>query len=81
MLWKPGYERGPYLTLMNGLNSSSSAIVDGMVGSWLERFSYNKSYKHHIHIHTVDFGYKGLSPTRDDFSGPFVQNVRNFRQL
>ena len=35
---------------------------------------------------TVDFGYKGLGykglpPMRDDFSGPFVQNVRNFRQL
>ena len=30
---------------------------------------------------TVDFGYKGLSLMRDDFSGPFDQNVRNFRQL
>ena len=35
---------------------------------------------------TVDFGYKGLrykrlSLMRDDFSGPFDKNVRNFRQL
>ena len=29
----------------------------------------------------VEFGYKGLSLMRDDFSGPFVQDVRNFRQL
>ena len=26
-------------------------------------------------------GYKRLSLMRDDFSGPFVRNVRNFRQL
>ena len=32
-------------------------------------------------LNTVDFGYKGLSLMGDDFSGPFVQNVRNFRQL
>ena len=31
--------------------------------------------------HTVDLGYKGVSVMRDDFSHPFVQNVRNFRQL
>ena len=30
---------------------------------------------------TVDLGYKRLSLMRDDFSGPSVQNVRNFRQL
>ena len=32
-------------------------------------------------VYTVDFEYKGLSLMRDDFSGPFVQNVRNFRRL
>ena len=31
--------------------------------------------------YTIDFKYKGLSLMRDDFSGPSVQNVRNFRQL
>ena len=36
--------------------------------------------------YTVDFGhkglgYKGFSFTRDDFSGPLVQNVRNVRHL
>ena len=33
---------------------------------------------------TTDFEYKGLGYKglmRDNFSGPFVQNVRNFRQL
>ena len=33
-----------------------------------------------LNIDDIYLGYEGLSLMRDDFSGPFVQNVRNFRQ-
>ena len=55
----------------------SRPIFIALVSSAHRRFVRGK-HGRVISICTVDFGYKGLSLIRDDFSGPFVKNVRNF---
>ena len=56
-----------------------------MIGSPLETKRLHNFVNESLLEITVDFGYNGLGyegfPLMRDFSGLFVQNVRNFRQL
>ena len=66
-------------------NSDNMIQFLKIIKQWYEGLIAHNDWSTNVEQILVDsgykeLGYKGLSPMRDDFSGPFDENVRNLRQ-